>query len=144
MDQTLHSLSQRLREQGFRVTGARRAILQTLLGSAGHVSADELAALVNERSPRVGRMTVYRTLELLQRLGVIRAVYQGSGAAHFVLLHNGHHHHLVCSRCDAVVEFDDCLMQDLQERLGARYNFQVQGHVLEIVGLCQECQIDEL
>jgi Fur family transcriptional regulator, ferric uptake regulator len=143
MDQTLQLLSQRLREQGFRVTGARRAILQALLGCAGHVSADELAALVNETAPRVGRMTVYRTLELLQRLGLIRAVYQGSGAAHFVLLHNGHHHHLVCSRCDAVVEFDDCLMQDLEARLGDRYDFLVQGHLLEIVGLCRDCQLDE-
>jgi Fur family transcriptional regulator, ferric uptake regulator len=143
MDQTLQLLSQRLREQGFRVTGARRAILQALLGCAGHVSADELAALVNETAPRVGRMTVYRTLELLQRLGLIRAVYQGSGAAHFVLLHNGHHHHLVCSRCDAVVEFDDCLMQGLEARLGDRYDFLVQGHLLEIVGLCRDCQLDE-
>jgi Fur family transcriptional regulator, ferric uptake regulator len=143
MDQTLQLLSQRLREQGFRVTGARRAILQALLSCAGHVSADELAALVNEKPPRVGRMTVYRTLELLQRLGLIRAVYQGSGAAHFVLLHNGHHHHLVCSCCDAVVEFDDCLMQELEVRLGDRYDFLVQGHVLEIVGLCRDCQTDE-
>lgn len=82
-------LSRRLREQGYRVTGARRAILEALVGSRGHVSADELAALVNERAPRVGRMTVYRTLELLQQLGLVRAIYLGSGAAHYVLLETG-------------------------------------------------------
>lgn len=136
-------LSRRLREQGYRVTGARRAILEALVGSRGHVSADELAALVNERAPRVGRMTVYRTLELLQQLGLVRAIYLGSGAAHYVLLENGHHHHLVCTRCDAVVEFDDCLMLELQQRLGERYNFRVQGHLLEVVGLCEACREKE-
>jgi Fur family transcriptional regulator, ferric uptake regulator len=140
MDERLAVLSLRLREHGFRVTAARRAILATLLGCAGHVSADELVALVNEHEPRAGRMTVYRTLDVLQQLGLIRAVYQGSGAAHFVLLENGHHHHLVCSRCDAVVEFDDCLMKELEQRLGERYGFRVQGHVLEIIGLCPACQ----
>jgi Fur family transcriptional regulator, ferric uptake regulator len=142
VNDSLASLSHRLREQGYRVTPARRAILQTLLGCAGHVSADELVSLVNRQAPRVGRMTVYRTLDLLQRLGLIRAIYQGSGAAHFVLLHNGHHHHLVCSHCDAVVEFDDCLMQELEQRLGDRYDFLVHGHVLEIVGLCPDCQAE--
>lgn len=140
MNDRLSALSVRLRDHGFRVTAARRAILDTLLGCAGHVSADELVALVNEKSTRAGRMTVYRTLDILQQLGLIRAIYQGSGAAHFVLLENGHHHHLVCSRCDAVVEFDDCLMKELEQQLGKRYDFLVQGHVLEIVGLCPNCQ----
>jgi len=113
------------------------------VSSSGHVSADELAALVNRRAPRVGRMTVYRTLELLQQLGLVRPIYLGSGAAHYVLLEDGHHHHLVCARCDAVVEFDDCLMQELEQRLGERYNFRVQGHLLEVVGLCESCREQE-
>ncbi|NLF65941.1 MAG: transcriptional repressor [Chloroflexi bacterium] len=143
MSDRLARLSGRLREQGYRVTGARRAILQELVSSSGHVSADELAALVNRRAPRVGRMTVYRTLELLQQLGLVRPIYLGSGAAHYVLLEDGHHHHLVCARCDAVVEFDDCLMQELEQRLGERYNFRVQGHLLEVVGLCESCREQE-
>jgi Fur family ferric uptake transcriptional regulator len=140
MSEWLAALSRRLREQGYRVTGARRAILEALVGCAGHVSADELVALANRRAPRVGRMTVYRTLELLQQLGVVRAIYLGSGAAHYVLLEDGHHHHLVCARCDAVVEFEDCLMNELEAQLGERHDFLVQGHVLEIVGLCQDCR----
>lgn len=140
MSDPLPLLNLRLHEQGYRMTAARRAILEALVSCSGHVSADELAALVNERAPRVGRMTVYRTLELLQQLGLVRAIYLGSGAAHYVLLENGHHHHLVCTRCDAVVEFDDCLMQELEQRLGERYNFRVQGHLLEVVGLCEACR----
>lgn len=143
MSDRLARLSRRLREQGYRVTGARRAILRELVSSSGHVSADELAALVNRRAPRVGRMTVYRTLELLQQLGLVRAIYLGSGAAHYVLLEDGHHHHLVCARCDTVVEFDDCLMHELEQRLGERYNFRVQGHLLEVVGLCASCREQE-
>jgi Fur family ferric uptake transcriptional regulator len=140
MSDPLAQLSRRLHEHGYRATGARRAILQELVGSYGHVSADELVALVNRRAPRVGRMTVYRTLELLQQLGFVRAIYLGGGAAHYVLLDDGHHHHLVCTRCDAVVEFDDCLVQELEARLGERYNFRVQGHLLEVVGLCEACR----
>ena len=138
-------LERALQERGYRLTAARRAILAALADAGGHVTADELAAAVaraprDRIAPRVGRMTVYRTLDLLGELGLLRPVYQGTGAAHYVLLLDGHHHHLVCSRCRRVIEFDECALAELAETVGRRYGFAVEGHLLEFYGHCSECK----
>ncbi len=134
-----HSLHQSLAARGYRLTAARRVILDTLIDSGGHLTADELTDLVRGRSAGIGRMTVYRTLELLCGLGLLRPVYQGTGAAHYVLMHDGHHHHLVCSGCGRVIEFDECALGDLPARIAGRYGFRVEGHLLELYGMCGEC-----
>jgi Fur family ferric uptake transcriptional regulator len=129
-----------LQEHGFRLTASRRAIVASLVASNGHVSADELAELVHLAKPGVGRMTVYRTLELLSDLGLIRPVYQGSAAAHYILMDEGHHHHLVCSSCHKVVEFNQCVLREIELAVSAHYKFEIQGHLLEIFGLCPDCR----
>lgn len=129
-----------LQEKGYRMTAARQVILQVLLACEGHVTADELVALVHEENPGIGRMTVYRTLELLSELGLIRPVYQGTGAAHYILMHGGHHHHLVCSVCHQVIEFDDCVLGEIERLICNRYQFEVQSHLLELYGKCPDCQ----
>jgi len=85
-------------------------------------------------------MTVYRTLDLLTELGLVRPIYQGTGAAHFVLLVEGHHHHLVCTSCDSIVELDACLLTDIEQRLVGNTDFEIRGHLLEIFGLCRQCR----
>lgn len=140
MDEKTDRLEMALRENGHRLTQARQAIVGTLVRSGGHVSADELAYLVREKAPNVGRMTVYRTLDLLQQLGLIRAIYQGTGAAHYVLLDEGHHHHLLCSNCDRVFEFEDCVVKEMGKAISDRFDFEIQGHLLEFYGLCPQCR----
>lgn len=133
-------LSKALQAGGYRVTRARQAIFRALVESGGHVSADDIVASVRREEPSVGRMTVYRTLDLLRQLGLVQPVYQGTGAAHYVLMDEGHHHHLVCSNCDRVVEFDECMAQEMAKALGERFEFEIQGHLLEFYGLCAECR----
>ncbi len=139
MDEHLNSMTEVLLTNGYRLTDARQAILDTLLTCKGHLSADELVDLVRQKAPKVGRMTVYRTLELLTELGLIRPVYQGTAAAHYVLLEEGHHHHLVCSRCKNVIEFEHCSLLDIEEIITNKYGFNIEGHLLEIYGRCQSC-----
>lgn len=133
-------IANRLQVSGYRLTPARQAIVEALLDIEGHVSADDLVEVVHGRAPQVGRMTVYRTLDLLSTLGLARPVYQGTGAAHYILLADGHHHHLVCSVCDVVIEFDDCVLTEVERMLGERFQFEVQGHLLEFYGRCQNCR----
>jgi Fur family ferric uptake transcriptional regulator len=128
-----------LKEQGLRLTDARRAIIAALVSTRSHLSADELADIVREREPGTGRMTVYRTLELLSAMGLIRPVYMGSGAARYVLLNQGHHHHLVCSLCHKVIEFDACDLEELEAFVRGRFQFEGAGHLLEIYGRCPDC-----
>ena len=139
MSKTTH-LATLLQENGYRLTQARRAILNALVASGGHISADDLVELVRQEAPSTGRMTVYRTLDLLHELGLVKPVYGGTGAAHYILMDEGHHHHLVCSTCDRVFEFDECMAQELGHRLGNRFGFQIEGHLLEFYGLCADCQ----
>ncbi len=134
------ALQKALQEKGYRLTTARQVILQVLASSGGHVTADDLVALVHEEAPGVGRMTVYRTLDLLSELGLIRPVYQGTGAAHYILMDGGHHHHLVCSVCHQVIEFDECVLGEIERLVCDRYQFQMQSHLLELYGRCPNCQ----
>lgn len=140
MDDSLNQLSVVLGKRGYRMTKARRLVVQTLVATGGHVSADELAELLRSSGFEVGRMTVYRTLDLLTELGLVRPIYQGTGAAHFILLLDGHHHHFVCTRCNAVIEVDSCLLTDLEGRLVNNSDFEVHGHLLEIFGICNDCR----
>lgn len=132
-------LAQALDARGYRLTAARRVILDTLMESGGHLTADELTDLARQRSTAIGRMTVYRTLDLLCDLGLLRPVYQGTGAAHYILMQDGHHHHLVCNNCSRVFEFDECMLDELPEQVAQRFGFEVRGHLLELYGMCANC-----
>lgn len=132
--------NKKLTESGHRLTESRRAIVQALVACGGHISADDLAARVQETTPTIGRMSVYRTLELLCDLGLVRPIYQGTGAAHYILLDGGSHHHLMCNRCGLVIEFDHCAADEVGQALSVRFNFQIQSHLLEFHGLCADCQ----
>lgn len=140
MRDQLTTIKQTLQIKGHRLTAARQTILEALIASGGHISADQLAEMVRAQVPPVGRMTVYRTLELLSELGVIRPVYQGTGAAHYILMEDGHHHHLVCAGCDCVIEFEECVLAEIEKLVSARFNFQIHSHLLEFYGVCVNCQ----
>ncbi|UCG23776.1 MAG: transcriptional repressor [Chloroflexota bacterium] len=140
MESSLSEFRRALARRGYRFTQARKEVLSALVLAGGHISANELVDLVRHGGSDVGRMTVYRTLDLLTELGLVRPIYQGTGAAHFVLLVEGHHHHLVCTGCDKVVELDVCLLTDIERRMKEDTDFEVRGHLLEIFGLCRQCR----
>lgn len=140
MSNMVRTICAAIQAGGHRLTTARLAIVDTLVASGGHISADDLVGLVHERQGGIGRMTVYRTLDLLGALGVVRPVYQGTGAAHYILLDDGHHHHLVCSQCERTIHFADCALQDVAREIGARYDFHIDSHLLEFYGVCADCR----
>ena len=100
---------------------------------------DGLADTLRQQEPSVGRMTVYRTLELLCELGIVRPIFQGTGAAHYILMSNGSHHHLICNRCHDVIEFEECSTDPLIEQLAKQFKFRISSHLLELHGLCEDC-----
>ena len=139
MDRETEKILDIIVRNGKRLTSARQAIVTTLVNSAGHITADDLADRVREEAPHVGRMTVYRTLDLLCELGAVRPIYQGTGAAHYILMADGSHHHLICNRCHDVIEFDECSAAPLLEKVAKQFNFHVFSHLLELNGLCEKC-----
>ena len=77
-------------------------------------------------------------MELLTNLGVVRPIFLGERGVCLTLAEGGHHH-LVCSECGAVIEFDECAVGELEQELAQRLNFQIHGHLLEFYGLCERC-----
>jgi Fur family ferric uptake transcriptional regulator len=141
--ESMLDLTESLTEAGFRLTSARRVICATLTATGGHLTPDELVEAVRERDAGIGRMTVYRTLEILCDLGQVRPVYLSTGAAHYVVLENGHHHHLVCNQCGQVIEFSDCVIEPMAEVISERFDFVIEGHLLELYGRCGACRKSE-
>lgn len=127
-----------LRARGGRVTTCRRAILETLLGMGGHVTAEILTARVQAGQPDVHESTVYRFLDELERLGVVDHVHLGHGAAVYHLATDAHHH-LVCDRCGKVVEVPETVFDDLRSHLREQFGFAVQPRHFAVTGWCREC-----
>ncbi len=131
---------QALRKAGYKLTGPRLTILEILEQSGGHMTSAELLSRVEQRDPTIGRASVFRTLELMIKLGIVWTSVQGGSTVHYVLMPGGHHHHIICTICDKLIEFEDCRLGTLIDSLEEEYGVQVDGHLLELYGICQECR----
>lgn len=134
------ALAERLREHGYKLTQPRRAILQVLLTTPRPLSPAEIQARGQAFCADLGLVTVYRTLEIMEALGVVRPVHLADGCHGYVLASPGHTHHVVCERCHAVVEIAGCELGDFLDRVGQRTGYRITGHWLEISGVCAGCQ----
>jgi Fur family ferric uptake transcriptional regulator len=127
-----------MRASGVRVTAARRAVVQALVEAADHVTADDLAAAVARAEPDVHLSTVYRTLDALEKLGVVTHVHLGHGRAVYHLTDHLHQH-AVCEACGHVVELPDDVLHDVVDRLARETGFVIDPHHFALVGRCAHC-----
>ena len=130
-----------LRQHGYKVTPQRRAVLHTIADSHNHLTPTAIYDRVRQGHPSIGLVTIYRTLDILAELGLICRVHIESGCRSYLMRRpSEHHHHLVCSGCGQVVDFTDCALSKLEQRLSQETGFEMEGHLLEFTGLCQACQ----
>lgn len=134
-----HNWGERLRAAGYKLTPARQAVLDSIPAADEHLNPAEILTQGRTRYPALGRATVYRTLELLTTLGIVRPIYIGETGPTYIRAQGGHHH-LVCSRCGVMVDFDRCVADEMVADLHARYGFTITSHLLEFYGLCSSCQ----
>jgi Fur family ferric uptake transcriptional regulator len=132
-------LSARLRRAGYKLTAPRAAVIHVLENGGEHLSPAEVLALGRQTYPGLSRASVYRTLDLLSELGFIRPIMLGDTCQRYVASEGGHHH-LVCSGCGAVYDFERCGVDRLAAALAEEYHFEIRSHLLEFYGLCQRCQ----
>jgi Fe2+ or Zn2+ uptake regulation protein len=137
-EERMPRLLDELRDRGERMTIARRALLEVLADARSHLTADEILAEVQRQHPEVHRATVYRTLETLDRLGIVEHTHLGHGAAAYHLADDVHQH-LVCEVCGAVVEVPATLFKDVEQRLQRDYGFVMRPFHFAIVGRCENC-----
>lgn len=141
MSELLNPRAQRLRDAGFKLTHARLTVLSALEKGDGHITSSELLDQVNALDSSIGRASVFRTLDLFTRLSIIRPTYiGGSVSPTYVLMPNGHHHHIICMNCNRVIEFENCGLDALTHELEQRFDLQITGHLLELYGLCNTCK----
>jgi len=134
----------KLRNQGFRATPQRMAMLKVFEGTEGHLTPLELYQRLRLDGTPVSMVTVYRNLAVLVKAGMICEVELGDGARHYTRRSPGnHHHHLVCLQCGAVASFNRCAVRALEKKLMAETGFVVQQHRLELYGLCPGCHSRE-
>ncbi len=140
--------TERLREQlerymakrGLRSTEQRRAIFDTFFEQTEHVTIDRMLELVRVDDPRIGYATVYRTMKLLVDGGIVHELRFGDGYTRYELAdEDAHHDHLICLECSKITEFEEPLIEELQDRVADRYGFEVHQHKHELYGVCQEC-----
>ena len=131
--------AQTLKSAGYKLTMPRLTILNLLEQSGGHTTSAELLTLVEQSDPSIGRASVFRTLELLIKLGIVWTSGQGGSTIHYMVMPGGHHHHIVCKHCNKLIEFPDCRLGTLLADLEREYGVQVEGHLLEVYGVCREC-----
>jgi Fur family ferric uptake transcriptional regulator len=128
-----------LRQHGYRITPQRRVVVEAIARAGGHLSPSELYARVYRQDPSIGVATIYRTLQLLESLGLVCQI-RTSDEQSYVLGPPIHHHHLVCSGCGMVVDFTTHGLDELEQRLALETGFAIRGHVLDFVGVCSQCQ----
>lgn len=129
-----------LRSTGLRVTEPRKEVVQEIHSRQGTFTGEGLYEDLKGSGSGVGRATVFRTIDVLVDLGILDRVHQPDGAHGYVLRGPGHRHHLVCSACGDVVEFQGCNVGELIDELAGQTNFRIEGHWLEIFGTCDRCQ----
>ena len=140
MANSLSQRAERLRDAGFKLTNARLTILKVLEEHGGHMTSADVLETVDAVAPDIGRASVFRALDLFTRLSIIRPTYiNDSSTPTYVLLPDGHHHHIICTRCDRVIEFEDCHLERLERELEQKFNVKLTGHLLEFYGLCADC-----
>lgn len=140
MKQPGQHIVDKLGEKGYRLTPQRIMILSAIESSSSHISAEEIYAQVAAKYPRVNISTVYRTLELLKQLGLIYEIDLGEGRIRYHPEDKGHHHHLVCQKCRAVIDVDEAALLPLKDILLREYKFSAQLKHEAIFGLCDKCR----
>jgi Fur family ferric uptake transcriptional regulator len=133
---------QELVAQGVRITAQRRALVETIQEAKGHLDAPTLLAMARKRDASVDRATVYRTIDLLKKRGLIDELdlMHLTGEKHFYEVKSHLDHlHLACFQCGRIEELTTPLFEKLKEEVTRQSGFEIQVVRLEIGGLCKAC-----
>jgi Fur family ferric uptake transcriptional regulator len=130
-----------LREIGLPVTHQREVVADVVFGSEGHLSVDDIAAVLRDRGERIGKATIYRTLDLLVRSRLVAEHDFGEGFKRYEHRLSSHpvHEHLICLECGKVAEFESNELFNVESRVRHEHGFMPVRRRLEIYGLCREC-----
>lgn len=129
-----------LRNRGYRITPQREMIIEALTHSPEHITAEAIAQQLEKHTQAINIATIYRTLELLWQEGLACRNDLSEGKIVFATFQHGPHIHLVCRKCDKVIDGDIGLLSELRQKLQQLYHFDPDLDHFSIFGVCSECQ----
>src|SRR5687767_5078325 len=137
----VHLFRRYLREQGLPVTQQREAIAEVVFASSEHLSVEDIEHKLRDGGERIGKATIYRTLEMLVKSGLVEEHDFGEGFKRYEHLFGTTpvHEHLICVNCHEVVEFQSPEVVRIRSEMARRHGFRPVRHRLEIYGLCEPC-----
>lgn len=131
---------EQLHDNGYRITVARRAVVDAVYGSSHALSPIEVYDTARKKYRALGLVTVYRTLEKLEELHLIQRVHQPQGCQAFIAAGIGHQHLLLCKNCGEVAFFEGDDLDALTVSIAKKTGYQIQEHWLQLFGLCANCR----
>jgi Fur family ferric uptake transcriptional regulator len=129
-----------LKSAGLRMTSQRALILDIISQGQEHLDADEVYHLARERQPSLSLSTVYRNLQMLKRLGLVKELHFDQSHHHYEAKPSVEHHHLVCVGCGKVVEFGCALSQKMRQEIARKKGFEVTSVEVHMTGYCTRCR----
>lgn len=141
-EELLDRFKEILKRNGLKYTQQRENILQAIYGNDEHFTPEELYAKVQKLYPdqKIGIATVYRTLSLLESEKIVTSVSFGVSGKKYECGMQEHHDHMICDKCQKMIEFVDETIEKRQSAIAKKHNFLITGHTMQIHGICQECQ----
>jgi len=140
----INEVKEMLKEEGYKLTTQRLAILNVIIENKDkHLSPEEIYHIVRLKHPEIGIATVYRTLQLLEKFNIVYRVNFDDGYNRYELNYdseNHHHHHLICLKCGKVIEVKLDLLETLENQIEKENGFKIVDHNVKFFGYCDECQ----
>lgn len=140
MKLTANKIAGILRQRGYRLTTQRYAILATIATTQDSLTAYAIYEHARKIYPKIGLVTIYRTIDILSELQLICQINTRDHSKSYVMRRPvGHHHHLVCVKCRRAMDFSECTLSDLEQKIMKETGFKIEGHILELYGRCPSC-----
>ena len=137
-----HELKQALdtlKATGVRITPQRHAILEYLIKSMSHPTADEIYKALEGKFPNMSVATVYNNLRVFREVGLVKELTYGDSSSRFDYV-TSNHYHVICEKCDKIVDFDYPALDEVEQLASHVTGFKVTHHRMEVYGICPECQ----
>jgi len=140
-DGYLERFKELLKKNSLKFTKQREIILDTIFHSKGHFTPETLHKNIQQScKEKIGIATIYRTLSLLENENMVTSISFGVNGKMYEFGEKQHHDHMICDECGKIIEFCDEDIERLQERVAKLNNFRTISHIMQIHGICEECQ----
>lgn len=139
--EVINQLKQIIKEKGLKYTKQREVIFETILNSEEHLNAEELNFIISKEHPdiKIGIATIYRALAFLEEANLISSIALNKDGKKFEPSTKKHHDHLICVKCNKIVEFLDTQIEKKQERIAKENGFKLLNHTMYLYGICKSC-----